>query len=125
MLGLFGIFGRSHDLKRLDQALFGVGLHPRFVPDAVKLTTLRLIGETGAGRDPASYVAAAELIGYCVLGAQGFTEHNGPSLTEAVERRLAGALEVGDNLDARIVLLTLHATVIQPSVVERYVLRTS
>jgi hypothetical protein len=52
--------------------------------------------------------------------AQGFTECNDPSLTEAVEVRLAAALEAGDNLDARVVLLTLHASVIQPSVVERY-----
>jgi len=120
MLGLFGIFGRSHELQRLDQALLGVGLNPRRVPEAVKLTTLKLLGEAGAGADSASYVAAAEVLGYCVLGAQGFTECNDPNLTEAVEVRLAAALEVGDNLDARVVLLTLHASVIQPSVVERY-----
>ena len=120
MLGLFGIFGRSRDLQRLDQALLGVGFHLRLVPEAVKLTILKLLEEAGAGRDPASYAAAAELLGYCVLGAQGFTEHNDPSLTEAVELRLTAALEAGDNLDARVVLLTLHAGVIQPSVVERY-----
>ncbi len=120
MLGLFGIFGRSHELQRLDQALRGVGLNPRLVPEAVKLTTLKLLGEAGAGPDPASYAAAAELLGYCVLGAQGFAECNGPSLTEAVETRLAAALEDGDSLDARVVLLTLHAGVIQPCVVKRY-----
>ena len=120
MLGLFGIFGRSRDLQRFDQALLGVGLNPRFVPEAVKLTTLKLLGEAGAGLDPASYAGAAELLGYCVLGAQGFTECNDPSLSEAVEGRLTAALEAGDNLDARVVLLTLHAGVIQPSVVERY-----
>ncbi len=120
MLGLFGIFGRSHELQRLDRALRGVGLNPRLVPEAVKLTTLKLLGEADAGSDPASYARAAELLGYCVLGVQGFTECNEPSLTEAVEVRLAAALEAGDSLDARIVLLTLHANVIQPSVVERY-----
>ena len=124
MLGLFGIFGRSRDLRRLDQALLGVGLHPRLVPEAVKLTTLKLLGEAGVGRDPAFYAAAAELLGYCVLGAQGFTERNDPSLTEATELRLAAALEAGDNLDAQVVLLTLHASIIQPSVVEHYGLRT-
>ncbi len=91
MLGLFGIFGRSYELQRLDQALLGVGLHPRLVPKAVKLTTLKLLGEAGAGPHPASYAAAAGLLGYCVLGAQGFTECNDPSLTEAVEVRLAAA----------------------------------
>ncbi len=120
MLGFFGIFGRSHELRRLDQALRGVGLHPLLLPEAVKLTTLKLLGEAGANPDPRPYAAAAELLGYCVLGAQGFTECNDPSLTEAVEVRLAAALEAGDNLDARVVLLTLHASVIQPSVVERY-----
>ncbi len=102
-----------------------MGLNPRLVPEAVKLTTLKLLGEAGAGPDPASYAAAAELLGYCVLGAQGFTESNDPGLTEAVEVRLAAALDAGDNLDARIVLLTLHASLIQPSVVERYGLGAS
>ncbi len=59
-------------------------------------------------------------LGYCVLGAQGFTDSNDPSLTEVVEARLEAALEAGDSLDARVVLLTLHAGVIQPSVIERY-----
>ncbi len=121
MLGLFGIFGRSPELQRLDQALRGGGLHPRLVPEAVKLTTLKLLKEAGgANPGPRPYAAAAELLGYCVLGAQGFTEFNGPSLTDAVETRLAAALEAGNSLDARVVLLTLHAGVIQPSVVERY-----
>ncbi len=121
MLGLFGIFGRSYELQRLDQALRGGGLHPRLVPEAVKLTTLKLLKEAGgANSGPRAYVAAAELLGYCMLGARGFTECNGPSLTEAVEARLAAALEAGDSLDARVVLLTLHAGVIQSSVVERY-----
>ncbi len=125
MLGFFGIFGRSHELQRLDQALRGVGLNPRLVPDAVKLTTLKLLGEADTGLGPALYAAAAELLGYCVLGAQEFTECNNPSLTEAVEVRLTAALEVGDNLDARVVLLTLHASVIQSSVVDRYGLGAS
>ena len=120
MLGSFGIFGRSRDLQHLDQALLGVGLNPRLVPEAVKLTTLKLLGQTGARLDPASCAAAAELLGYCVLGAQGFTECNDPSLTEAVEVRLTAALVAGDNLDAQVVLLTLHAGVIQPSVIGRY-----
>ncbi len=37
-----------------------------------------------------------------------------------MEGRLAAAPEAGDSLDARVVLLTLQARVIQPSVVERY-----
>ena len=124
MLGLFGIFGRSRDLRRLDQALLGVGLHPRLVPEAVKLTTLKILGEAGLDRDAASYDAVAELLGYCMLGAQGFAEQNDANLTGSVELRLTAALEDGDNLDARIVLLTLHARVIQPSVIDHYGLHT-
>ncbi|MEM7224567.1 MAG: hypothetical protein AAF495_16430 [Pseudomonadota bacterium] len=120
MLGLFGIFGRSRDLQNLDQALRRVGLHPRLVPESVKLTTLKLLGGTGTRPEWAACEAAAEILGYCVLGAQGFTECNDPSLTEAVETRLAAALDAADNLDARIILLTLHAGLIQQSVVERY-----
>ncbi len=122
MLGFFGVFGRSLELQHLDQALRTVGLHPRLVPEAVKLTTLKLLKEADGGSSPAprAYYAAAELLGYCVLGVQGFTECNDLSLTEAVEARLKAALEAGDNLDARVVLLTLHAGVIQPSVIERY-----
>ena len=122
MLGFIGIFGRSHELQRLDQAVRTVGLHPRLVPEAVKLTTLKLLKEAdgGAGPAPRAYYAAAELLGYCLLGVQAFTASNGLGLTEAVETRLETALEAGDSLDARVVLLTLHAGVVQPSVIERY-----
>ncbi len=122
MLGFFGIFGRSHELQRLDQAVRTVGLHPRLVREAVKLTTLKLLKEADGGENPAprAYYATAELLGYCLLGAQGFAESNGLGLTEAVEARLEAALDTGDSLDARVVLLTLHAGVIQPSVIERY-----
>ena len=122
MLGFFGIFGRSLEVQRLDQAVRTVGLHPRLVPEAVKLTTLKLLKEAEGGASPAprAYYAAAELLGYCMLGVQGFTESNGLGLTEAVEARLKAALDSGDSLDARVVLLTLHAGVIQPSVTERY-----
>ena len=124
MLGLFGIFGRSQNLKRLDQELLGVGLHPRLVPEAVKLTTLKLLEEAGAGQGPSSYATAAELLGYCILGAQEFTRYNNTDLTGSVEKRLAAALETGDSLDARVILLTLHAGIIQPSLVERHGLQT-
>jgi hypothetical protein len=121
MLGLFGIFGRSQELQSLDQALRDCGLPPRLVPESVELSTLKLLKDTGGPNPgPRHYAAAAELLGYCVLGTQGFADSNGVDLTEAVEARLAAALEAGDSLDARLVLLTLHAGVIQQSVVVRY-----
>ncbi len=122
MLGFLGMFGRSRELQRLDQAVRAVGLHPRLVPEAVKLTILRLLKEADSGASPAprAYDAAAEMLGYCMLGPQGFTEANDLRLTEAAEACLEAALEAGDSLDARLVLLALHADVIQAQVVERY-----
>jgi hypothetical protein len=34
-IGLFGIFGRSEDLRALDAALRAVDLHPKLVPEAI------------------------------------------------------------------------------------------
>jgi len=37
------MFGRSHDLRQLDQALRSVDVHPAVVPEAVKLTIVNLL----------------------------------------------------------------------------------
>jgi hypothetical protein len=60
------------------------------------------------------------MLAYCMLGPDIFTGDNGAELTAALEARLEAAIEAGDSLDARLVLLALHAGVIQPWVVERY-----
>lgn len=122
MLGLFGIFGRSLDLQRIDDALRAFGLHPNRMPDAVKLTMLKQLKEANGGRSPSTEacVSASELLVYCSLGAKEFSQSNGIARTEAAESRLVAALESGYGSDARLVLLTLHAHVIHPSVVERF-----
>ena len=126
-LGLFGIFGRSSALREFDRALRSVDLHPNLVPEAVKLAAVKLLKEQAAGVDPApqSYRAAAEIIGYCMIGADGFTAANEPALAAEVERRIDAALKSGTSLDAKLVLLTLHARVIQPSVVASFQLESS
>ncbi len=115
MLDFLGMFGPSRELQRLDQAVRAVGLHPRLVPEAVKLTILKLLKEADSGASPVprAYYAAAEMLGFCMLGPQGFTEVNDLPLTEATEARLETALEAGDSLDARLVLLALHAGPVQ------------
>lgn len=124
MLGFFGLFGRSRTMRRLDDALRAAGVHQRALPDAVKLAILKLLGGTrGDGPDAMACTAAAELVGYCVLGAQGFHEGAGLARTEAAEARIDAALAAADSLDARLVLLTLHSGTIQASVVDRYDLR--
>jgi hypothetical protein len=126
-LGLFGIVGRSADLRAFDQALRSVDVHPRLVPEAVKLTAVALLKDHADGHDPTpqAYRAAAEIIAYCMIGPDAFAGANGEAPAEAVEHRIEWALETGDNLDARLVLLTLHAKVIQPSVVEQFQLETT
>ena len=121
MLGLFAVFGRSREQQQLDQLVRAAGLHPRLVPEAVKLTAIKLLKESHGGAVPErAYEAAAELLSYCMLGTQVFAESNGQDRTRAVEGRIDAALETGDTLDARLVLLTLHAGVAERSVVDRY-----
>ena len=127
MFGFLGMFGRSRELQHLDQAVRAVGLHPRLVPEAVKLTILKLLkdADSGASPTPRAYDAAAEMLGLCMLGPHVFTEANDLRLMAATEARLGAALKAGDSLDARFVLLALHAGVIQAQVVERYQLEAS
>jgi hypothetical protein len=126
-LGLFGIFGRSADLRQLDQALRSVDVHPRLVPEAVKLTAVALLKDHAIGPEPApqSYRAAAEILAYCMIGADAFAGANDIGLTDAVERRIETALDKPEGLDAQLVLLTLHAKVIQPSVVHQFQIESS
>ncbi|MET0877847.1 MAG: hypothetical protein ABWY14_11955 [Tardiphaga sp.] len=121
-LGLFGIFGRSADLRQMDQALRSVDVHPRMVPEAVKLTAVALLKDHAIGPEPApqAYRAAAEIVAYCMIGADGFSGANGDDLTQTVERRIEAALDKPEGLDAQLVLLTLHAKIIQPSVVHQF-----
>jgi len=126
-LGFLGTFGRSSDLRQFDQALRSLDLHPKLVPEAVKLTVCALLKEDADSEDPPphSYRPAAEIIAYCMVGPDAFAGANEAELALAVERRIEAALVAGDSLDARLVLLTLHARVIQPSVVARFELESA
>ena len=120
--GLFGRFGRSDELRHFDRALRSVDLHPNLVPEAVKLTAVKLLTEQAPTEEvaPDSYRETAELIAYCMIGAPAFAGANGSELADQVERRIVAALDPGTSLDAKLVLLALHARVIQPSVVEAF-----
>ena len=123
MFGFFGTsFGRSTELQPLAQALADVGLPKRALPDAVKSAALRQIKEEmpGGKLPPAAYADAAELLGYLALGRDGFLDANDPRRTQAAEARIETALQMTDSLDARLVLLTLHAGVVQASVVHAF-----
>jgi hypothetical protein len=122
-----GIFGRSSDLRQLDDALRAADLHPRLVPEAVKLTTVRLLAEAAGDAEPrpADYTAAALLLTYCMVGPDGFVAGNGEDALARVEARIERALDDEGSLDARLILLTLHAKVIQPVVVDTFGLHTA
>lgn len=121
-IGFFGYFGRSSELREFDTALRSVDLHPRLVPEAVKLATVKLLQERAKDRalEPRSYREAAEIIAYCMTGGDAFAAANDARLAAEIERRIEAALDSGTNLDAKLVLLTLHAKVIQPSVVDDF-----
>ena len=125
-LGLFGRFGRSAQLREFDNALRSVDLHPNLVPEAIKLTVVKLLMEHAPAEEPTlqAYRAAAEIIAYCMIGAQSFAGANDPGLAAQVEHRIEAALSSSASLDAKLVLLTLHAKVIQPSVVEAFELES-
>ena len=120
--GFLGIFGRSEDLRQFDRALRSVDLHPRLVPEAVKLAAVNLLRDHAIGDEPApqSYRAAAELLAYCMIGADAFASANDETLARQVEQRIVASLEADASLDAQLILLTLHAGVIQPSVVQEF-----
>jgi hypothetical protein len=127
MFGLFQLFGRSRELKALDHALRDAGLHPRTVPEAVKITAVRLLNQessAGAGLAEAEYNDAAQLLGYCMLGHDQFVASNGIRAADRAADRLEAAISAGDSLDAKLVLLALHSGVIVSEVADRFDVET-
>jgi len=122
MFRLSALFGRSREVRRLNDALRSAGLDPGLVPDAVKIAALNLLKEAGPGGSPApaAFGVVTELLAYCILGEQGFQDANGSGSTRKLERRMQAALVAGDSLDARLVLLTIHAGVIELALITRY-----
>jgi hypothetical protein len=122
MFGLFGRFGRAEELRALDDALAATGLQHRAVPEAVKLTVLRQLQEAGGRKRPddAALADAAHLLAYLMLGAQRYGETVARAAVDEADARVAAAAEAGDSLDARLVLLALHAGLVQPEIVARY-----
>lgn len=127
-IGLFGRFGRSHDLRQLDEALRALDAHPSTIADAVKLVVVKLLKAQAVGPEPApqSYRVAAEMISYCVLGRDAFSDSNGAALADSIERRIAQAIDSTDaGLDSQLILLALESRIIQPSVVQAFELESS
>ncbi|WP_378944682.1 hypothetical protein [Mesorhizobium sp. ANAO-SY3R2] len=120
-LGFFGLFGRSGDLRDLDAALRSVDLHPALVPEGVKLTIVNLMKDHWPDEPPSqAYLPVAQLFGYCLAGPGAFEQTNGSDAMLDVERRIDRALDATDSLDAQLVLLSMHAKLMNSEVVERF-----
>ncbi|MFY9639579.1 MAG: hypothetical protein WCD20_11860 [Rhodomicrobium sp.] len=124
-LGMFGVFGRSGDLRTLDEALRASGLHPSLVPEAVKLTVLAVLKDA-KGEDPPAedYRQTAALLAYCTLGREMFSAASGEQAAAEARRRIEAALEMGEGPDASLILLALHAGIIHPGLKETYQLES-
>lgn len=126
-IGFFGRFGRSKDLRQLDDALKALGAHPATMTEAVKLTTVNLLKDQAIGPEPApqAYRVAAEMLAYCALGAEAFATANGAQLSSDIEKRIEAAIDSDGSLDSHLILLALEARLIQPSVVQRFELESA
>lgn len=123
-IGFFGLFGRSEDMRRLDEAMRRYGLHPAQVPEAVKLATVGLMAESAKGEPPPdAYPAVGSFMAYCLMGEGEYAAVNGEGATDAMAGRLERALEEGEGPDAELVLLFLHAKLVSPVLIDRYDLR--
>lgn len=92
------------------------------MPEGVKLAVVNLMKDRHGGGFPPeeAYGPASEILAYCVMGAGAFEQAAGAARADAVEARIEGALASGSGLDGDLVLLTMHAGLIQPSVVDRF-----
>ena len=124
IFSVFGIRGRSKEVYQFDDVLRVSGLEPEVVPFALKLATIKLLKETN--RDIAFSLGdelvanVAQFICYSILGPDVYKSANGPKALESVENRLNKAIKLGDNLDARVMMLTLLSKVIHPQVVAKF-----
>lgn len=122
-IGFMGMFGRSGDLRQLDAAFRAFDLHPALAPEGVKLAIVNLMKDhAGDEAEPPAhaYPWVAGLFCYCVLGEGAFIHANGEEKARDAEARIEAALESGEGLDAELILLALHARLIQPGIVDRF-----
>lgn len=125
MFGLFDLFGRGAAIRALDDALRASGLHPLMVPEAVKLTILKIRKRQERAQAAADHDSAARLLAYCLLGHAQFIENNGAEAAQQVEARFKDAIAAGDSDDARIILLALHAGLVAPEIADRVEIATT
>ena len=117
MKGIFQLFGRSQEQQRLDDAFRKAGLHPNLVPEAVKIAAMKQVkDEKGQKPDDRDMFRAASMIAFCALGPDEFEEAD----AAALDLRIEAAIKEGGSLDARLILLCLHAGMLDPGLRQKY-----
>jgi hypothetical protein len=120
MLRLFDMLGRSAAMRALEDALRESGVHPLLVPDPVKLTVIKLNKKhAGVRTQDVACAEAAQLLAYCILGHEQFAASNSAADAERMDDRVEAALDDGDTLDAKLILLALHAGQIAQDIADR------
>lgn len=125
LFGLFGLRERSRHLQILDDHLRAAGVHPLLIPEEVKLTVLKFL-KAGPGLDRDSQpnepalAEAGRLLAYCFAGREEYVESNGAGAEAEQERKLALALEAGEGIEARIVMLALASGIAHESIAARF-----
>lgn len=121
MIRIFDMFlGRSTAMRALDDALRAAGLHPLLVPEPVKLTVIQLTKKHAAGQtQETAFADAAQLLAYCILGHEQFADSNSSEEAGCADQRVEAAMNEGDTLDAKLILLAFHAGLISPEVADR------
>ncbi|MCC5956938.1 MAG: hypothetical protein JJU07_12610 [Natronohydrobacter sp.] len=121
MIRFFDMFlGRSTAMRALDDALRAAGVHPLLVPEPVKLTVIQLTKKHAAGQaQDAAFADAAQLLAYCILGHEQFADSNGLEDAGRADQGVETAMEEGDTLDAKLILLAFHAGLITPEIADR------
>ena len=124
IFSVFGIRGRSKEVNQFDDVLRMSGLEPEVVPFALKLATIKLLKETNSEKafslDDEVIANVAQFISYSILGPDTYKAENGPGALETIENQLKKAIELGDNLNARVMMLALLSKVIHPKVMEKF-----
>lgn len=120
MFRLFDMLGRSSAMRALDDALRAAGVHPLLVPEPVKLTVIQLSKRLASDRSlESALILAAQVLTYCILGHEGFAASNTQEEASRIDNRVETALEEGDSLDAKLILLALHAGLMAPDIADR------
>lgn len=120
MFRMFDMLGRSTAMRAFDAALRAVGLHPLLVPDPVKLTAIELTRKLAAATPQQdAFADAAQVLAYAICGHGQFAENTSTSDAARADERFEAALDAGDTLDAKLILLALHAGLIAPEARDR------